>query len=118
MFLQQGFRCSCSRNFGREMVPAENGGARPRKKGEVKMYAVEKDVPVPPPESSGGPEVKYPWNYMEPGDSFLVPCAAEERGRVSRNLSNCARKYRINVVMGRKFTIRRVDDGVRVWRTE
>lgn len=65
---------------------------------------IEKDVL--PPVSRGS---KYPYELLEVNESFVVP-----------NLSLqvvCNMNYRANLKFKRKFVARKVDDGVRVWRT-
>jgi len=70
---------------------------------------VDKGVPIPnfrtAPRKS-----KYPWRDLEVGDSFLVPDTTSERfGPQAREAG---------LRLGRKFTVRKVEEGVRVWRTE
>jgi hypothetical protein len=81
---------------------------------------VDHNVPLPGP-CRGSKLKKYPWRTMgvvsgspARGDSFLVPCAEHEFKQVEASLTSCARwmarRYRM------KFTFRRTDDGLRVWR--
>lgn len=53
---------------------------------------------------------KYPWHAMEIGDSFFVADVVVKKfaGTV----------YSAGKRSGRKFTVRAMDGGVRVWRTE
>ena len=74
------------------------------------MYQIEKDVPVAP--KRGGRGGEYPFAAMEIGDSFFVPGDAHRtQYRVSSAVSHYAART------GRKFTTRRVEGGVRCWRT-
>ena len=71
------------------------------------MIPIDKDVPMPNPTT---PDVtKYPWMKMEIGDSFFV------EGSTSVRFNGT--KYAAQKQTGRKFTIRRVEGGIRVWRT-
>jgi hypothetical protein len=73
------------------------------------MYKVEKNVPIPPKGRTIGP-YKYPFAYMEVGDSFFV-----KNGNPKRISVSC-RGYTIR--KSGKFCCRTVPGGVRVWRTE
>jgi hypothetical protein len=72
--------------------------------------AIEKAVPLPqqhrPTRSS-----KYPFADMEPGDSFLATDvkATTMYSSVARYVRSCGNT--------KKFTVRSVEGGVRVWRT-
>ena len=65
------------------------------------MYKIDKGVPLP------GKCTKYPWEQMGIGDSFFVKNG--NQARVGASATNAAR-------FGKKFTTRKVDGGVRVWR--
>ena len=56
---------------------------------------------------------RYPFNQMEVGDSFFVP----EGANTPRQNTSSAASY-AGHRLGRKFTTRLVDGGVRVWRFE
>jgi hypothetical protein len=62
----------------------------------------------------GGAPCKYPWDRMEIGESFLVPCKVADMDRLSSalgsNMHQRTQRY------GQKFTKRRVRGGIRVWR--
>ena len=68
------------------------------------MFKIEKDVPVPTRYSN-----QYPLDDMEVGDSFFAP------NRTSSDLSTPIVRAR---KLGKKFTCRTKDGGVRVWRVE
>lgn len=73
-------------------------------------FKIEKGVPVPLGRHNRGGACKYPWNEMEPGDSFFVP------GRALRNFNIVApanRRY-----APKRFVARTVKGGVRVWRID
>jgi hypothetical protein len=73
------------------------------------VAAIEKGVPMP---ETRGPNVggpKWPWTTMEVGDSFLIPDGAVKPASPYR-MANMARRY------GRKFAVRRVEGGHRIWR--
>jgi hypothetical protein len=73
------------------------------------MTKVKVDKGVPMPESNLGRPIKYPWNEMEVGDSFIIK--TEDYLSVRSNIS-----YRNNVHRDRHFVIRKIEDGYRVWR--
>lgn len=68
-------------------------------------FKVEKHVPVPPPRAI------YPWSEMEVGDSFFV-----DDPRLRERISSAAAKERQR--SGKRFTVRKVRGGLRVWRVE
>ena len=68
-------------------------------------FKIEKAVPVPP-KKGGGRAPKYPYRDLEVGDSFFVP------GIKTTGASDAGKR------LGLKFTQRRVDGGMRVWRVE
>jgi hypothetical protein len=70
------------------------------------MPILEKGIAIPEKQKV----VKYPYQYMEVGDSFLVP-----EGNLSKV---CNASYREWKKTGRKYTARVVEGGVRVWRVE
>lgn len=68
---------------------------------------------VPAPSSRAG----YPFAAMGVNDSFMMPAATDEEAKkigtsIGASARNYARKHD-----GVKFTVRRVDGGVRCWRT-
>lgn len=72
------------------------------------MYAIEKNVPAPPAAQSTR---RYPFPDMEVGDSFFVQT---ESARTNPRLRSCAALY--GKRHGKKFRVRSVDGGSRVWR--
>lgn len=71
------------------------------------MYKIEKNIPVP--HSSRGRKQRYPFGSMEPGDSFLL---ADKDLYSKVRMSANGYGYR----HGKRFVVRLVDEGVRVWR--
>jgi len=69
-------------------------------------FVIEKGVPVAPPGNS-----IYPFGELDVGDSFLLPTGAGNASAFRRSASLWAARH------GAKVTIRKVDGGVRVWRT-
>jgi hypothetical protein len=70
------------------------------------MYEIEKNVALPPEPNTLG---IYPWRELEIGDSFFV------KDKKKNNISNMASQA--GKRMARKFTIRAMEGGIRVWRT-
>lgn len=64
---------------------------------------VEKGIPIP------DEKVRYPYEELEVGDSFLV---------VDESIHNvCNKNVRAGRKLGIRLTARSVTNGVRVWRT-
>jgi hypothetical protein len=75
------------------------------------MPEIEKGIPIPPRSSDA--RRKYPFVDMEVGDSAFFPMGVDDfqkRKQVAASAHGCARDK------GRKFTVRNVEGGVRVWR--
>ena len=70
------------------------------------MFTLERGLDIP--ERKTGP--KYPYDQLELGDSFYL-----EGGDLSKL---CNANYREWRRTGKKFTARKVENGVRVWRIE
>lgn len=70
-------------------------------------FPIDKDIPIPG-YGVRGPQAKYPWAALGVGDSFYVQ--TEKPQNFIRNVyaKNRDRKH---------FVARKVDGGVRVWRT-
>ena len=73
------------------------------------MIAVEKSIPIFD-KNLCVPRGRYPWRAMEVGDSFFVQTGA--RSSVLPQAAHEAGKR-----LGMKFSVRRVEGGLRVWRT-
>ena len=72
------------------------------------MYEIEKGIEIPKVVRDAKP-CKYPWNTMEITDSFFVE---KEARKMSSLVSNAGKRW------GKKFAVRTVDGGARVWRVE
>lgn len=87
-------------------------------------YVVEKDIPIPAKRNGNrtpsSRAKQYPFGELAIGDSFFVVVDAVEMYRKRQTLISSARKWaqkRDDVPGGRKFTVRVVDGGLRIWRT-
>ena len=78
------------------------------------MYEIEKGVPIPPDGRGmqrGGVKCKYPWVDMSIGDSFEAgPYDPDLKNNVAAAASQYAKRN------GVKFTLRKHNRGLRVWR--
>lgn len=80
-------------------------------------FKIDRDIPPPqrnapagPSGPMGGRPMEYPWPQMQPGDSVFFP------GKVvtpSGSLGRWRRKH-----PEQRFTTRREDGGLRIWRVE
>lgn len=73
---------------------------------------IESGVPVPAVTSGRG---KYPFEALEKGQSFLLPCLPSKQVAVKVSLMGAAR--RAEKRMGATYLVRIVEGGVRVWCT-
>ena len=70
-------------------------------------FDISKGIDIPDGRAS------YPFEEMEVGDSFFIPCEdRKEANRRAANARNASYRY-----VERKYMARLVDGGVRVWRT-
>lgn len=67
--------------------------------------SVRSGIPIPP---KRGGYFKYPWDSLDIGSSFLV---ANIKLSTISSVANRAAKR-----LGRKFSCRTTDEGIRVWR--
>ena len=74
------------------------------------MYEIEKGVPLPELNGANQP-IKYPWEKLAVGDSFLVPAGTVQRSSVHAATARANRAH-----PDRRFITRAVDGGTRVWR--
>ena len=85
-------------------------------KGEIGRmrdpFPIYKGKPMPP---RGAYRGKYPWRRMEVGDSFLVPCDTWEARETWDKLTRC--RWWATYKTGFRFALRRVHEGIAVWRT-
>jgi hypothetical protein len=75
----------------------------------VSNIVVEVEAGVPLPRSAG--RSRYPWTQMTPGDSFLFPDGISIKS--ARTMASVAGKR-----LGWRFAVRRMFNGVRVWRVQ
>jgi len=77
-----------------------------------KIKIDEERIPIPAPNTGPkrGKAFKYPFHKLEVGESFYV------ENLQSRNLGGSVTYA--SKVLGRKFTTRSMEGGVRVWRVE
>jgi hypothetical protein len=81
---------------------------------------IEKAIPVPPAKKPG-PEAKFPWAQIQPGESFFVPggrLSRRDSRRGTAKIVGCTTGYRL--IKGSSWNKRAVTEngvnGVRVWR--
>lgn len=75
-------------------------------------FVIEKGVPLPASRARSS----YPFADMNIGDSFLVSAGADDMAKQSSKVAVAARNY--GKRSERKFAIRKVEGGARVWRVE
>jgi hypothetical protein len=75
------------------------------------QLVIEKDVPRP--KKGSGPPIRYPFAEMKLNESIFVPS-----GFASANNAQSAAGQFMKRHKEFKFTCRKVDGGVRVWRIE
>ena len=101
---------------------------------EPSGFKIESGIEMPAPEGRGRSGSKYPFDVLEVGQSFFVPDTAEQpdaTASLASTVSGATQRYASNhptetkVVNGvtvpvkvysRKFSLRKVDGGARVWR--
>ena len=81
---------------------------------DYKMFSIDKGVPVEQSKFSRSRKSMYPFADMEVGDSFLVP---DIDGKPKSVAPSAARFVKAAGNEGKQFVTRRVEGGVRVWRT-
>jgi hypothetical protein len=76
------------------------------------QFLITKFVPIPEARAN----TKYPWRKLIVSENFLVPCESDRavRTRLFNSLTSCARCCERQT--GRKFVMRSVEKGIRVWR--
>jgi hypothetical protein len=88
-------------------------------------FVIDKGIPAPPPSRGRGAGTGFPFKEMEVGDSFYVEVdPSPEAETASKLLVRRVRQAALGANRkadktgeGAKFTVRKVDGGVRVWRT-
>lgn len=81
------------------------------------MINVDVGVPIPVTERKKYEKraPKYPFLRMEVGDSFQVSLPADDPNKRYRTIQQAV--YVASKALGRKHTVRKATDHVRVWRT-
>lgn len=78
----------------------------------VPLGEVEREIPIPNSVTGRG-SCKYPIVDLDIGESFLIPGTIKNaHSRATALVNYWQRKLR------RRYTVRKVDGGVRVWRVE
>ena len=89
---------------------------------EMEMYKIEDGIDIPKRvrPTGAGRKAKYPFAILGVGQSFLVPAGPYKdltyRKAVCRLTASSAAWGK--KLSGRKFSVRTVEGGVRVWRVE
>lgn len=77
---------------------------------------IDKKKPIPKPATNkGGRSVKYPFDKLKIGDSFLI----EGEHKIRHSIYSCLNAYNANRAEIRiEITTRAEENGIRVWRTK
>ena len=78
----------------------------------MSRFTVEKNIPMP--ERRGRGNGQYPFDHLEPGDSFFIPVDEGRSSRGKSALAGIANKR----MAPKRFAARSVEGGVRIWRVE
>ena len=78
----------------------------------MSKYKIQKGVPIPDPNIPVTKTTKYPWKDMEVGDSFLVPNKDKDTVHALQNAARLSGKKH-----NRDYITRKLDKGIRCWRT-
>ena len=84
---------------------------------DIGTYRIEKGVPMPTwYRNTDGYRGMFPFEKMEMGDSFLIPCAPVLQTKTAMKVQGASNNFRKG--WNKKFFIgtRKVHGGVRVWR--
>ncbi|MGI9535133.1 MAG: hypothetical protein ACR2NW_09290 [Thermodesulfobacteriota bacterium] len=77
---------------------------------------IEKNIPIPA--DSRGHSRKYPFDKMEINDSILIPFEnGKSKIKIRNSVSSCLGYFR-KEHPDLKFTLRTINEGVRIWRTK
>lgn len=80
-------------------------------------FKIEKDVSIPSMRGRPRKVTPYPLAEMEIGDSFLITNEMIEQNPQHKYARQEVQRYRSLECPDRKYTTRKVPEGVRVWRT-
>jgi hypothetical protein len=68
------------------------------------MFKIEKNVPLAAKQS-------YPFDQMESGDSFLIPCTDNKKiGHIRAQINHAKKRY-----PGKVISTRKEEGGLRIW---
>jgi len=81
----------------------------------IQGFDIESGIPVAPRQPTGG--FKYPWHLLNKGDSFFVP-EGEAPKTFTASVYTRNQVERKSKGKTKKFVVRRVDGGHRVWRVK
>jgi hypothetical protein len=79
------------------------------------MYNIESSIPEPQEVKPVKPR-KYPFDKMNPGDSFLIKCDPSDKTRARRNVYSAMKTFVARYHPDWFFIVRVNKDGVRIWR--
>jgi hypothetical protein len=80
------------------------------------IYPIEDAVPIPR-STRERDSSKYPFAQMKVGQSFAIPLGMEEAGLIEQRIRTATYRYTKQEGGTVKFTVRALDNEVRVWRT-
>jgi hypothetical protein len=75
------------------------------------QFKIEKNIPCPLAKNKHSKYANYPFPDLDIGDSFFAPYPPAQ-------LTSAAQWWVKKFAGERKFTVRKIDGGCRVWRTE
>jgi hypothetical protein len=81
-------------------------------------FKIDSAVPIPAPQRGILGEPRYPFGILEVGQSFMVPISKEKPNpakTLASTVSSANKRYRKS---GKRFIIRPVEGGARIWRLE
>jgi hypothetical protein len=68
------------------------------------MFTIEKNIPL-------ASQKAYPFDQMEVGDSFLIPCTDSKKiGHIRAQINNAKKRH-----PGKVISTRKEESGLRVW---
>lgn len=85
--------------------------------GEV--FIIQKNIPITTVYRSLGPNMRYPFKDMLPGESFELKVGKTDARKIVSRMSSACTSYVKRANTAAKFTVRRTaNDSVRVWRVK
>ena len=78
------------------------------------LFKIEKGIPIPEKRTRMGGSI-YPFDKMKVGDSFHLGDKARNYGEAHTVM---IKAYLYGRYHNKKFSVRKVEDGYRVWRTK